>query len=330
MQNHHRQNRPIGLLKKTRYYAEYMLLQTLLGVFSLMSPDQSVRFAAKIGRFIGPKLGANRIALANLKQTMPYRPAADYQKILEAMWGNLASLIAEYPNLEFFAPDVELAGIEHLKAAFEKHGQVIVFSGHIANWEMMAPCLMRYGVPIDLVYRAPNNPYSDRMLNRYRTLHGKLRTLPKSKTGTRKLVQALKDGRSIGILIDQKYNEGIAVPFMGRPAMTSPAFVQLAQKFNCGLVPFRVERLTEPMRFRLSFYEALNVFDDNNAPLPPVQVIDRAHSLLESWIREKPEEWIWLHRRWIPEKAGTAKPDKKNRKPKNAPPRPVDQPPPAA
>lgn len=313
--------------KKIRYTAEYAVLMSIMGVLSLMSPDNASKFAAKIGRTIGPKLAANRHALANLKKIMPYKPAAEYNRILQGMWGNMASIIAEYPNLEFFAPDVELVGIDHLKAAFEKHGQVIVFSGHIANWEMMAPCLMRYGVPIDLVYRAPNNPYSDKLLNRYRTLHGKLRTLPKSKSGTRKLVESLKGGRSVGILIDQKYNEGIEVPFMGHPAMTSPAFVQLAQKFDCGLVPFRVERIEGDLRFRLSFYEPLNVFDESGAPLPHQTVIEKAHALLESWIMEKPEEWIWMHRRWIGDKARQRR---KEKLPKNAPSRPKDPPQPAA
>ena len=320
----------MSFFKKIRYAGEYAVLQTMLGFFSLMSPDEASQFAAKAGRLIGPRLGAHRRALANLKKIMPYKPAEEYQKILQGMWSNLASVMAEYPNLEFFAPDVELIGIEHLKRAFEEHGQVSVFSGHLANWEMLAPCLMRYGVPIDLVYRAPNNPHADRLLDRYRTLHGKLRTLPKSKAGTRKLVQALKDGRSVGILIDQKYNEGIKVPFMGQPAMTSPAFAQLAQKFNCGLVPFRVERLGGDLRFRLSFYEPLKIFDENGVPLPPAVIIEKAHELLESWIREKPEEWIWMHRRWVAEGKRAPGKTKASQKAKTAPSRSADPPRPAA
>src|SRR5690606_36833050 len=125
--------------------------------------------------------------------------------------------------------------------ALEQHKQVVHFSGHLGNWEMMAACLARYALQIDLVYRAPNNPWVDKLLNRYRSLNGKLNTLPKSRAGTRKLVEAMQNGRSVGILIDQKYNEGISIPFSRQSAMTSSAFVELSQKYNFGLVPFRIE-----------------------------------------------------------------------------------------
>lgn len=287
--------------KKARYALEYGALLSIMGFFSLLSADQASKLAGRIGEKIGPRLAANRKALANLKMALPGKTDEEYQAITQGMWGNMARVIAEYPYLQYFAPDIEMVGTEHLKKAIETHGQVIVFSGHLANWEIMAPCLYQYGIPLDLVYRAPNNPWSDKLLNGYRSLGGKLRTLPKSKTGTRRLVESLRDGRSVGILIDQKYNEGIEVPFFGHPAMTSPAFVQLAQKFNCGLVPFRVER-TKGTRFRLTFFEPLKIFDESGNPEPHVDVIAKAHALLESWITEKPSDWLWLHRRWISKK----------------------------
>lgn len=284
-------------MKKIRYFLEYVALTILMGVFHMMSPEQASAFAGKIGRGIGPRLAASRKAMANLKMALPGKSESEYQAIIAGMWDNMARVIAEYQSLETIAANAEVTGLEYLKDALEKHGQVIVFSGHIANWEIMAPALLRQGIATDLVYRAPNNPWSDKMLDRYRSLKGKLRTLPKSKRGTRRLVESLKEGRSVGILIDQKYNEGLEIPFFARPAMTSPAFVQLAQKYNCGLVPFRVERL-DGTRFRLTLYPAMKIADDRGEPLPVEQVMMDAHHLLESWIRERPEQWLWLHRRW--------------------------------
>ncbi|MGZ9096949.1 MAG: lysophospholipid acyltransferase family protein [Micavibrio sp.] len=284
-------------MKKIRYFFEYIALAVLMGLFRLMSPEQASALAGKIGRTIGPRLAASRKAIANLKAALPGKTEDECQAAITGMWENMARVIAEYPNLESLSSKAEITGLAHLKKALEENGQVIVFSGHLANWEIMAPCLLRQGIATDLVYRAPNNPWSDKMLDRYRSLRGKLRTLPKSKKGTRRLVESIKNGRSVGILIDQKYNEGLEIPFFGRPAMTSPAFVQLAQKFNCGLVPFRVERL-KGTQFRLSFFPAMKIFDDQAAPLPVEQVMMNAHQLLESWIIERPEEWLWLHRRW--------------------------------
>jgi KDO2-lipid IV(A) lauroyltransferase len=309
-------------MKQIRYRIEYGILVAMLAFLGLMTPEKSSGFAGKIGRKFGPKLSASKKALTHLKIALPGKTDAEYQTIITGMWDNLARVIAEYQHLEYFAPDVELAGIDHLKGALEKHGHVILFSGHIANWEMMAPCLLRYNMPVDLVYRAPNNPWSDKLLNRYRTLNGKLRTLPKSKTGTRHLVESLKQKRSIALLIDQKYNEGIEAPFFGKPAMTSTAFVVLAQKFDCGLVPFRVERMPEG-HFRLSFYPPLAVVNDDNTPRAAADVIAEAHELLESWIKERPEQWLWQHRRWgndplQPKK----KPNRKNSQPRTTEPAP--------
>jgi len=284
-------------MKKIRYFFEYIALAVLMGFFRLLSPDRASAIAGKIGRTIGPRLAASRKAIANMKAALPGKTEDECKTVIAGMWDNMARVIAEYPNLEALSSKTEIAGLVYLKKALEENGQVIVFSGHLANWEIMAPCLLRQGIATDLVYRAPNNPWSDKMLDRYRSLRGKLRTLPKSKKGTRRLVESIKEGRSIGILIDQKYNEGLEIPFFGRPAMTSPAFVQLAQKFNCGLVPFRVERV-QGTQFRLSFFPAMKIFDAQSAPLPVEQVMIEAHQLLESWIIERPEEWLWLHRRW--------------------------------
>ena len=223
-------------MKSLRYILEYAALLLLIGVYLLMSPDKSSAFTGKTARKIGPRLAASRKALANLKMALPGKSDDDYAGIIAGMWENLGRVIAEYPDLDYLGEDIELSGVDHLRHALEKSGQVILFSGHIGNWEVMAPSLLKYGIALDLVYRAPNNPRVDKLLDRYRSLGGKIRTLPKSHSGTRQLVEAIRDGRSIGILIDQKYNEGLAAPFFGHPAMTSPAFVSLAQKFDCPLV----------------------------------------------------------------------------------------------
>ena len=106
------------------------------------------------------------------------------------------------------------------------------------------------------------------------------------------MVETLRDGGALGILIDQKYNEGLAIPFFGRPAMTSPAFVQMAQKTNCPLIPVRGERLPGA-HFRVTIYPPLNITEQGVE-----DAIAQAHMLLEEWISERPGQWLWLHRRW--------------------------------
>ena len=282
---------------KLRYQVEFGSLMVVVGVFSLLAMERASNLGSFLARKIGPRLGSNKRALRHLKMALPDLPEEDYKFILDGMWDNLGRVLAEYSDLEYFVDDLELAGVEHIKRTIATRGQAILFSGHIGNWELMAPTLLRHGMPVDLVYRAPNNPYVEKLLARYRSLKGKLRLLPKSHAGTRQLVESIKEGRSVGILIDQKYNEGIEVPFFGQPAMTSPAFVQLGQKYDVPLVPFRVERL-EGTRFRLTFYPPLKTLDDSGNPRPVEDVIADAHRLLESWITDRPDQWLWLHKRW--------------------------------
>lgn len=284
-------------LRTPKFILEYIGLFIVMGLLNLMPRERASALGGAIARCIGPRMGANRRALKHLKMCLPDRSDEECTAILGGMWDNLGRILAELPELEFFVDDLELAGVSHIKNAIAAHGQAIVFSGHIGNWELMAPTLLRHGMPVDLVYRAPNNPYVEKMLSRYRSLNGRLRLLPKSRAGTRQLVESVKNGRSVGILIDQKYNEGVEVPFFGHCAMTSPAFVQLGQKYNCPLVPFRVERL-EGTRFRLTFYPALKVADEAGNPRPVADVLNDAHRLLESWITERPDQWLWLHKRW--------------------------------
>lgn len=111
------------------------------------------------------------------------------------------------------------------------------------------------------------------------------------------MMETIKQGGILGILIDQKYNQGLNVPFFGHPAMTNPFFVQLAQKYGAPLVPIRGIRL-ENGGFCLKIYPPVPTLEDNGTPRPIENVIQQAHTLLAGWIREKPEQWLWLHRRW--------------------------------
>ncbi len=279
-------------MKKIRYLIEAILLGILMGISKILPAQWASNFGGWVGRTIGPRLAASRKALNNIKSAFPDISNDRATDILIGMWDNLGRVMMEYPHLKHIAQDrTEIIGAEIL----EKHkGQpAIIFAAHLGNWEVPPPAmLLQKNIAASSIYRAPNNPLSGKMLHNARTLKGKINTIPKSKTGTRHIVKALKENEHIGILIDQKYNEGLAIDFFGRPAMTSPAFVQLAQKFDCPLIPMRIERL-KGTKFKVTILPPLNIKDK-----PLESVMTESHQLLEKWIKEKPEQWLWLHRRW--------------------------------
>jgi len=208
------------------------------------------------------------------------------------MWDNLGRVMMEYPYITPTAKNKTTIHNFEILQAYK--GQSIIFiSAHLGNWEICPPAFaLQHDLLADPMYRPPNNPFSDWILNKARTLNGRLHPIPKSKAGTKQLFQTLKAGQSVGILIDQKYNEGIESHFMGYPAMTTPSFAQLAQKFNAPVIPLQIIR-SKGTNFEIIVHPPLNI---KNKEI--TDIIQQAHSQLELWINENPGQWLWLHRRW--------------------------------
>ena len=288
-------------MKKIRYAFEALILYSFFYFFKILPPSIASDIGGLIGKTIGPHLAASRKALRNIVLSLPETTQKEQKHIVKGMWENLGRVMAEYPHLEKIASDhTQIVNIHLIDDAFGKNPeQPSIFIGaHLANWEIYgAASLIKAGRPLDLTYRAPNNPWTGALLNKARSLNGKIKTYAKSRESGRTILQAMRQNASLGILIDQKYNRGIETLFFGRPAMTNPIFVQLCQKFKCPLIPARIERL-KGCDFKLTIFPALTLFDAQGKSLPVEDVIAQAHDLLESWIRDRPEQWLWLHRRW--------------------------------
>lgn len=286
-------------MKKIRYALEAILLFTLFLIFKILPVSVASNFGGFIGRAIGPRLAASRKALRNIEAALPDLSPAEHKQAVTDMWDNLGRVIAEYPHLEHIGQKRSvLIGDDILQDLIMQEQPAVFFGAHQGNWEVNGALLhQQYNQDVDITYRAPNNPWSAKMLQRARTLNGKLGVIAKSRTAGKALIQALKNKRHIGVLLDQKYNEGLALPFFGMDAMTNPTFVSLCQKYNCPLVPVRNTRL-DNAHFSLRLYEPLSLFNADGTPRSQEDVMRDANALLEGWIREKPGQWLWLHRRW--------------------------------
>jgi KDO2-lipid IV(A) lauroyltransferase len=281
-------------MKKLRYFLEYLVLKIALFFFGKLDVDRASNAGGIIGRFLGPLLPHNREALRNLQMALPDLPEGKRKLVISRMWDNLGRILGEYPHLEKIGRErTEIIGRHVLDLLLGSEKCAVLIAAHLANWEMGPQALKANGLDIYPVVRMPNNPWTRNIISKQRNT----REIPKSSKGARQMVNCLKQNRRIAILIDQKYNEGETIPFFGKPAMTSPAFVQLAKKYDCPLIPMRLERI-QGANFRLTFYEPLELKDHKDRPLPDEQCILKAHKILEEWISERPEQWIWLHRRW--------------------------------
>lgn len=271
------------------------------GVFQQLPMTVASALGGVLGRWIGPRLGVSRRAVHNLRRAFPEKPPAEIDAIVVGMWDNLCRSAAEYPHLrdiDVYAVDgpVEVIGAEHVDLLRDDGKAGIFYSGHIGNWEIVSLGATQRGVALDRIYRQANNAWIEWLFRHGRdAVEGAL--IPKGSQGARELLKSLKNGNHIGMLVDQKMNDGIAVPFFGRDAMTAPALAQMALRFDCPIVPARVERLPGA-RFRLTILPPLEFTPsgDQRADIAAMMMI--VNSQLESWIRETPEQWLWLHNRW--------------------------------
>lgn len=286
--------RPLDWKRRLRYALETPLAYLVYGIFALLP----VAAASAVGGFvlsrIGPRMGASRTAHANLQLAFPEKTEAERKDIVRGMWDNLGRVIAEYPHLRDMEDRLEIEGIEHFNVIKEKGG--IFFGGHIANWEIYGLMAVRRGLRLSLLYRKPNNPWVDNLLRHARG-GDSLGHITKSDKGAREIFTLLRRGESVAILMDQKLTEGIPMPFFGHDALTATALAQFALKFNCPVVPAVAQRLPGA-RFRITFFPPLDIAptDDRDADIR--RILTEVNRYLETWIRARPAEWLWLHKRW--------------------------------
>ena len=275
----------------------------LLALFAALPREHASTLGAAFGRLAGWALARRSAeAAARLRRALPHvdQPTAD--RLIGRMWAQLGRVVAELPHLRHlrFVGEpggwVELVGREHLEALRDDGLGGLFYTAHLGNWELGPAVCHAIGLTGHLVYRAPNNPAIDLLLRAARG-DWSLDTVPKGAAGAKRLLRALKAGEHVGLPIDQKMNDGIAVPFFGRPAMTAPALAQLALKFRLPIVGVRCERL-KGARFRVTAYPPIWPTASGERAADIARVMAEVNAMVEDWVRARPEQWLWLHRRW--------------------------------
>ncbi len=266
----------------------------------------SSNFGGWVARTIGPRIKVSRRGRANLAAAFPEKSTEEIDAILRGVWDNLGRTAAEYPHLDRIwdydpqFPDrcgrIEVHGIENFLALRDSGSPAIVFTAHLANWELLAVCAAQYDLPISVIFRRPNNPYINRLIHRIRGQNmGTL--LPSGLGAAMAASKVLSEGGQVGILVDQHFTRGPVLPFFGRPAHTPPTLAKLARRFDCPVYGARVERLPGG-RFRLSISQPVPMQKTESRDADIKANMAKVNEMVEGWVREHPDQWLWLHRRW--------------------------------
>ncbi|OHC82206.1 MAG: lauroyl acyltransferase [Rhodospirillales bacterium RIFCSPLOWO2_12_FULL_67_15] len=270
-------------------------------LFKLLPFEAASAVGGWLGRTVGPWLPLSERARRNLRRALPEKTEPEIAAIVRAMWDNLGRVAAEFPHLGEInvydpAGPVTVIGAEWVDALRDDGRPGFFFSAHFGNWEILSLGATQRGLPVDRVYRAANNRLVE-WLYRFGRAAVEGAQIPKGPGGVRQLLRSLKAGNHLGMMVDQKMNDGVPAPFFGRDAMTSTALVDLALRFDCPVVPARVERVGGA-RFRLVVGPPLELVKTGERVADVAANIARINAIVEGWVRERPDQWLWLHNRW--------------------------------
>jgi Kdo2-lipid IVA lauroyltransferase/acyltransferase len=287
--------------QKLRYGAEAAAFFVLMAMFRVIGLEAATALGGFIGRNIFVHLPPDRTARRNLLAAFPEKSDAERGTIRMAMWDNLGRVVAEYPHLEKFSPfgDDPRITLTALTADPPESykGQALMFlSGHFANWEMLPILGEQYGLHGATVVRPPNNPYIAAWIARQRAINGPSSLLAKHSAARRMMTQ-LRGGKALYMLVDQKLREGIAVPFFGRDAMTTPAPAALALKLGTRILLAANQR-TSGARFHVTVMPGPDFAPSGDEARDVHALTVAITARIEEMVRADPSQWLWIHNRW--------------------------------
>jgi KDO2-lipid IV(A) lauroyltransferase len=264
--------------------------------------------AAAFMRALGPRLKEHRIGRANLTAAFPEKSPSEIESILCGVWDNLGRVVAEFAHIDrlrileppkepvgdiIYTPETE-EGFHRLR----RDGKpALIFAAHLANWELPALIAAKFELDATVLYRRPNiGAASDAIIKIRKGSMGTL--VPTGLDAPFKLVRTLERGGHVAMLVDQHYVNGVDVTFFGRPCKANPFIARLARHVDCPIHGTRVVRLPDRHRFRADLSEAIEPRRDAEGKIDVQGTMQAITSVIEGWVREYPDQWLWVHRRW--------------------------------
>jgi KDO2-lipid IV(A) lauroyltransferase len=281
----------IAMLRTTRYF----------------DPVKTANLFGRIARLIGPLLPEQRIGRGNLTAAFPEKSSEEIEAILAGVWDNLGRVGAEFAHIDHIwdydaahpqDSRIEIAPRTHeLYAQLKNDGKpALIFASHLGNWEFPALAGPAHGVDSAVLYRRPNSAGADRIINDMRRVNmGTL--IPAGRDAPYRLAEALQEGKHVGMLVDQYLTGGVEVTFFGRKTRANPMLARLRRHVDCPIHGARIIRLPGN-RFRAEISEEVQPVRDAAGEIDIQGTTQAITSVVEGWIREYPDQWLWLHRRW--------------------------------
>ena len=289
-------------MKKLGWRIEAFAYDVVCFLLKLFSFDQISGFGGWLLRKIGPLTSKQHIMKTGIGIAFPELSHKEVKDLTDKSWDNIGRTFAEFPimnRVRVYAKDsrITVIGREYLDALRENKKNAVIVTGHFANWEIMAAALTQSGLPVRITYRKINNPYLDKRVREQREAYGTQFLVQKNThAGGRVLMRALGGHESIAILNDQKFNEGFPIKFFGQEAMTATGATRLALKMNVPILHISVTR--DKAKFTVTIEPPITLEHTGKRDTDVENGVKQIVAWTENKIRQTPDQWFWVHRRW--------------------------------
>jgi Kdo2-lipid IVA lauroyltransferase/acyltransferase len=289
---------------RMRERLEYALVWLMVKTIGLLPRPAARAVGIAIAHavyLLHPRLRA--VGMRNLALAFPQKTAREHRRILRDEFSSLGRQLAEvclFPRYkrQNVSQVVIYDGFENFERAFARGKGVLFVTAHLGGWELSAFAHSLYGHPLRIVMRPLDNPYLDRMIRQYRTMHGN--TTVDKDDFVRGLLGAMKAGETVGILMDTNMTppQGVFVPYFGIPACTASGLARIALRTEAAVVPGFTIWDSVLRKYVLRFDPALELIRTGNDDADVVANTAMFTKVIEDYVRRYPGQWLWVHRRW--------------------------------
>tara|TARA_Y100000590_G_scaffold421740_1_gene525760 strand:- start:26 stop:904 length:879 start_codon:yes stop_codon:yes gene_type:complete len=290
-------------MKIIKYFFEFLSVISLFCIFKIIGLKNSSNLGSLIGRLLGPAFRSKNIINQNIKIGLGNIDKQKKKIIIDEMWSNIGRTFAEYVFLKDFKfnktgfDHMKIIGSEHLEEIKKSNKPVVFYSGHFANFELMAMELEKFGIKTAAIYRPLNNFFLNPMMEYFRMKYICSNQIPKGRMGMREIIKKIANNYSIALMVDQRVGEGKQINFFNQPAQTTTIPAQIALKYNCKLVPISLKRIKN-VNFELTVHQPYEISKTGNDDQDTHNITLKINQIVEKMITENPTQWLWSHNRW--------------------------------
>jgi KDO2-lipid IV(A) lauroyltransferase len=290
-------------MKIIRYFLEFILVIFFFLVFKIIGPKLSSDLGEIIGKYFGPLFRKRTIVKKNILIAFPNFNEKSINEMIDRMWKNIGRIFGEYIHINKFSiidnskKKIVFTNRNDAEILKKNNKPIVFFSGHFANFELMAKCLQELGFDIGAIYRPLNNIFLNPIMEFIRKKYICPIQIEKGSNGTKKLIKHISTNNPLALMVDQRLSSSIRVPFFDQPATTTITPAQLAIKYDALLVPVFLKRLKKT-NFEFFIEEPLIINRTSDYDKDIFNITQIMNKKIEEFVKRDPAHWLWSHDRW--------------------------------